>query len=154
MFSPGVSIPDLLKAIAKAKEVYEAFFGVYGNAPDRIKELADTVKYLHEVLTDCQTLLEKRRVPFPGLALLRRKLDECKALIQKYSELCPTTQASNADDVDVLEPTGEERRRIQTIRRVWQTTHYAFSADEVTRLKDDLSREMVKLNTFILIWAL
>jgi predicted nuclease with TOPRIM domain len=143
MAFPGISALEIVKIIAKAKEVYEAFADDYQNAPNRIKELADTIKYLHDILEELRIQLETYRADYPGSNSFAKKLQECEAFVQRYSELRP---------VEYSEPSSSRSRLSHAARRVWQTTRWAFA--DATQLKEGLSQEMLKLNTFILVFAL
>jgi hypothetical protein len=69
-----------------------------------------------------------------------RKLDECNAFLERYSELKPAGFTISGDTP------------LKRVRRVWKITCYAF--DNASQLKADLSQEMLKLITFVLIFSL
>jgi hypothetical protein len=144
MSFPTISVPEILEVLNKCRHIYETFFDEYDKAPNRIKELADTIKYLDTILEDFKEQLARYKTSYPGTASFARKLDECDAFIVKYSELKPV------DDPEAEDGRNGNRRRL---RRIWQTTKYAFE-ESSAQLKDGLSQEMLKLNTFILVLAL
>jgi hypothetical protein len=65
MVTPGFAVTELLQAIKKAKQIYDAFRDEYDRAPARIKEVVDTCKYLHGVLVDCKSLLDMYGEVYP-----------------------------------------------------------------------------------------
>jgi hypothetical protein len=142
MAVPGVSALEILKVLRKAKKVYETFADDYDNAPNRIREVTDTVKFLHDILAELHVELERYRADYPGAESFNRKLQECERFIDKYSELRPVSKH------------GKERGdgALKSVKRVWQTTRFAF--DDASQLKSDLNDEMVKLNTFMFVFAL
>lgn len=146
MAAPGFSVTDLLQAADKAKHVYNTFYGEFDNAPARIQELAETSKYLHDILENVRKIVEWYGVVFPGESSFNKRLEECDTFIDKYSALQPIDPA----DASAI---ANGKTIPQRFRRVWLTTRYAFNHNS-DRLKDGLLLEMQKLNTFILVYAL
>ena len=143
----GFSIPDLLQGIAKAKNIYDTFTDEYESAPARIKELVDTAKYLHDVLQDCQILLEQSGDAYPHEATFDRKLDECEAYIKQYKAL-------KEDHLEAVTRQTFASRLLHTSQRVLQTTQFAFDDQRAKDLKDGLQLEIQKLLLYILVVAL
>ena len=140
MTVPGFSVSELIAALKTVTNVYDAFFDDFQNAPARIRELAETSKYLHDILENFLTLLAHYGGVFPAETTYRRRLAECEAFINKYSELKP------------VDPTNERCKLPQRYRRVWQTTKFAF--DDVQSLEHRLSLEIQKLVPYIVLFAL
>ncbi|KAK2755574.1 hypothetical protein FQN54_006514 [Arachnomyces sp. PD_36] len=146
MAAPGFSVFELLRAADKAKHVYNTFYGEFDNAPARIQELAETSKYLHDLLENVRKIVEWYGVAFPGESSFSKRLEECDSFISKYSALQPV----DTSDAGV----SANGKTIQhKVRRVWLTTRYAFNHSS-DQLKGGLLLEMQKLNTFILVYAL
>ena len=144
MAAPGFSVFELLQAADKAKHVYNTFYGEFDNAPSRIQELAETSKYLHDILENVRKIVEWYGVVFPGESSFNKRLEECDSFIKKYSALQP---------VDPADASSSDKSVQQRFRRVWLTTRYAFNHNS-DELKAGLLLEMQKLNTFILVYAL
>jgi hypothetical protein len=85
--APGFSVSELWAAGRKAKKIYDAFFGEYDNAPDRIKELVDTCSYLNHVLGEVATILGEYGDTYSEEQAFKRKLQECEAFLSDYSAL-------------------------------------------------------------------
>jgi hypothetical protein len=84
MSVPGFSITELARAAQKLKEICNAFFDEFENAPARISELVETCNYLSTVLEEFGALLGDS---YPQETTFKRKLDECYTFITKYSAL-------------------------------------------------------------------
>ena len=140
MTVPGFSVSELIAALRAATNVYNAFFDDFQNAPARIRELAETSKYLHDILESFLTLFAHYGGVFPAETTYRRRLAECDAFIGKYSQL------------KLVDSTDERCKLPQKYRRVWQTTKFAF--DNAQRLEHLLSLEIQKLVPYILLFAL
>lgn len=80
----GFSVTELAGAALKLKEICNAFFDEYENAPARISELVETCNYLSTVLEEFGALLGDS---YPQETTFKRKLDECYTFITKYSAL-------------------------------------------------------------------
>jgi hypothetical protein len=144
MSGPGFSIPELIQAISKCKNIYDTFRDEYESAPARIRDLVDTCKYLRDVLEDIKSTVGD---VYSQEHSFGRKLDECNAFISKYKSL----------KEDYLRSEGEATMTAmlrQKWEQVWQTTTYAFDSDRARDLKDALSLEIQKLVLFILVFAL
>jgi hypothetical protein len=140
----GFSATELIQAIAKCKNIYDAFTDEYESAPSRIKELVDTCKYLRDILEDFQSILGDI---YPQGISFGRKLDECSAFIEKYKSLKEGYLAF------INETTITSRVRYAW-DRAWQTGQFAFDGTRARDLKDALSLEIQKLVLFILVFAL
>lgn len=57
MFIPKFSINQIFNAVVH-KRVYDAFHDEVDNAPSRIRELAETVKHLDDVLDNLRKVME------------------------------------------------------------------------------------------------
>jgi hypothetical protein len=84
MSVPGFSITELAQAARKLKEVCNAFFDEFENAPSQISGLVETCNYLSTVLEEFGELLGNS---YPQETTFKRKLDECYTFITKYSAL-------------------------------------------------------------------
>jgi hypothetical protein len=144
MAAPGFSVSELIQAIAKCKNIYDAFTDEYESAPARIKELVDTCKYLRDILEDFVAILGDA---YPQENHFLRRLEECDAFIQRYRSLKQGYLAS------VAETTITSRIR-QQWEMVWQTGRFALDGDRARGLRDGLSLEIQKLVLFILVFAL
>ena len=138
MAQPGFSISELVVAIAAAKKVYNSFFHAYESAPAKIQDLTDTLRYFRDALIDLETILRHYGTFYHGQLSFTRKLEECEAFLQEYSELRP--EHSTAPN---------ETTTRQKVRWVWQTTKLAFD-DATTSLRDGLSLELEKLTNFFM----
>jgi hypothetical protein len=89
MIVPGFSIPDLFQALGKAKEIWDAFYGEFDNAPYRIKELNDSFNFLRSALVTCHNLCQLQGIELPSSLVhpFMHKLQECQAFIHKYRSL-------------------------------------------------------------------
>lgn len=139
MGAPGYSVNDLLKAISKCKDIYDAFAGEYDNAPARIQDLVDTCRYLHDVLGNIQWMFGDHNYPQESAFVSR--LAECEDFIHHYQHLKKDFQKAH----------GTRKDRWLA---AWETTKYAFDHDRAEKLKHALSLEMQKLMLFILVFAL
>lgn len=95
MSVPGFSITELARAAQKLKEICNAFFDEFENAPAQISELVETCNYLSTVLEEFGALLGDS---YPQETTFKRKLDECYAFITKYSALNRQHQSEVAQD--------------------------------------------------------
>ncbi|MCJ1477787.1 hypothetical protein MMC13_006460 [Lambiella insularis] len=147
MAGPGFSVTELLQAINKGKDIYNAFRDEYENAPARICELIDTLNYLTAVLQDVQSLLDQYGDVYPQEANFGRKLDEVEAFIGKYKTLKRAYGETAAKKSFAVKVRG-------TWLQAWQTAHYALDDQRARDLKDGLQLEIQKLLLFILVFAL
>jgi hypothetical protein len=141
MFTPWELKFSISDVVVQAKQVYGAFHDEFDSTPNRILELAETINHLHDVLDNVRKVMEWYGLFFPEESSFCRRLEECEAFIGRHSELEP------AELVSV-----ERDDRSRRMRRVWQTTRYAFDNDAV-QLNHDLILELRKLNTFIVVLA-
>jgi hypothetical protein len=162
MAVPGFSITELLGAIKRSKDIWDAFFGEFDNAPNRIKELNETICFLNSTVSVCARLAELQggeiyRISIldplssyflEGVALppqyvysFMRKLRECEAFTRKYRSL---TDA----------PRHGHNQMIECGRRGRDTIIYAFDGD-VAKRKNDMMVELQKLNNLssLLQWS-
>lgn len=133
MAVPGFSVSELLAALKKLRDVWDAFFDEFDNAPGRISELNDTILILDSALQFFAGLSQFQGVP-PPLRLVHsylHKLEECRKFIKKYESL--TGRQSHGQNL------------IQIGRKSRDTIRYAFDGDAAI-LKNDLMLEAQKLN--------
>ncbi|KAF1982390.1 hypothetical protein K402DRAFT_424657 [Aulographum hederae CBS 113979] len=138
----GVSITEVIVTFKKLKEVYDTFNDEYDGADNRIKELFETSNLLHDVLEEAEVLLAHWNRTFPAQESFVMKLKELDHFIKKYSTLVPVKPGQ---EVTSEYPPPKWKRR-------WQITRFAF--DDAEKLKNDLSREMQQLVTFVTFLAL
>jgi hypothetical protein len=136
MAVPGYSIPELFQLLSKVKDIWDAFYGEFDNAPNRIGELIDSFEFLRSALVTCHNLCQVQSIELPNSLVrpLVLKLHECQTFTRKYHSL-----------------TGEAEFHASQTRRMLQrgvdTIRYTFDGD-AAKLKTDLTSEAIKLNTF------
>ncbi|OCK75628.1 hypothetical protein K432DRAFT_429280 [Lepidopterella palustris CBS 459.81] len=141
MSFPSFSIPEIIRAIETATRIYDAFFDNYDNASARIRDLADTVKYLRDILSCFHALFAQYGGVFPAEASFEKCLEECDAFLKKFRMLRPDNAAQGTGNLQ------------QISRWVWQTARFALADDQAQRLEKRMSLEIQKLVPFILLFA-
>jgi hypothetical protein len=83
----GYNTSDFLTAAAASKKLWDAYFGLYDNAPNRVRELCDTIKFVKGTLARYGALFRRIGEPAPVLVSVGAKLIECDDFLEKYSGL-------------------------------------------------------------------
>lgn len=144
---PGFSVSEIVTAIQKCRDIYNAFKHQYENAPAKIKELVDTCGYLGDVLEDLKQLFEYHRDIYPQHNSFSHKLAECQSFIDSYGPL----KENYLRSIGQVTFTSKIRDGWET---AWKTGRFAFEGDKVRDLKDGISLEIQKLVLFILVFSL
>lgn len=121
MAVPGFSVNDLIQALGQAKRVYDAFFSEYANTAAQVRDLADDIEQFHKNLTKHQQIVEERGLEYSGYAGVKRTLDSCYRFLDDYKEVL-------------------DRRRRKSVVGAFKTTRFIFEADEVIRLRSQISK--------------
>ena len=141
MASPlGFNVGEFIQAIRKSKQIYDTFYDEFDKAPEQIKLLVSTSKYLHDILSESESLLKQCDRTYPGHSTFIRRLNETDAFIRKHCTLVETESDGTGS------PPGYQR--------VWHTLKYAFGERRAKKIHDGLMIEMQKFITFILMLAL
>ena len=122
------------------QEILDVYFDGLADAPDRLKDLICTVKFIHDVLIESIKFLRQCNKTFLGQERFIRKLRECNDFIHRHCTLLP--------DVVDREPRSPAR-----YRKVWHHPN-AHGNDIAKSVNDGLSVEMEKLITFIFLVAM
>jgi hypothetical protein len=141
MASPlGVNISEFTQAIRKARQIYDTFYDEYDRGPEQIKMLVSTSKYLHDILSESESLLTQCDRAYPGHPTFMRRLNETDAFIRRHCTL--------------VELESDETGSPPGYQRIWHTLKFSFSERRGKKIYDGLMIEMQKFITFILMLAL
>lgn len=140
----GYNISEFFAAAAAAKKLWDAYFDDYDNAPNRVKELCNTIQFVKDTLARYGALFQRvgEKEPASALVSVTAKLKECDDFLGKYSGL------QSYDESGQRGSKGAWR-----LRRVWQPGLYAFDSS-AKNLSSALGLEMQKLTQVVSITVL
>ncbi|KAI8629680.1 hypothetical protein F5Y19DRAFT_484584 [Xylariaceae sp. FL1651] len=127
MTSPGFSVTELLKAIKKCKDIWDAFTDEYKNAPARVQKLVKTCKYLHDVLLDIKSVIGDN---YPQQASFLCTLQECEQFINKYRHL-------KEEYIHKEGGTSSKQRLRDNWLRIWETTKHEKQRETAGTISND-----------------
>jgi hypothetical protein len=131
MAVPGFSVNDLIQAIAKVKDVYDAFFDEYSNAPRQLRELRDELQRLQDELFGLKQIEQETGRSYTGRDALQRTLNECEAFVKNHK--------------NALSRSRGVVRRGDNARGILETGLFAFEQENFERLLDHLNRRRIEL---------
>lgn len=120
MAVPGFSVSDLIQALAKAKEVYDAFFNEYTNTAAQVRDLADDIDLFRMNLQKHKDNVERAGLEYSGYAAVSRTIDSCYRFLEEYK--------------DVL-----DKKRRKSVVGAFKTAKFTFEQDEVNRLRGQIA---------------
>jgi hypothetical protein len=87
MAVPGYSIPELLQAIKKIKDIYDAFWHPYKKYSRRLEDFRDELDQLYEALDVNASIYEWTGKQYPGLRPFYNTLQRCKVSLEKQQNV-------------------------------------------------------------------
>ncbi|KAF2088729.1 hypothetical protein K490DRAFT_63943 [Saccharata proteae CBS 121410] len=84
MMDLGYSISELINLGINLKRIYDSFFAVYDNAPNRIRQLMRLVERFTSQLCELDWILKRTGREYPGQDDFKETLEECQSFIEEY----------------------------------------------------------------------
>ncbi|KAK5724655.1 hypothetical protein LTR15_004702 [Elasticomyces elasticus] len=140
MAGPGYSVTDLIQAVKKVKDIYDAFFDEYQNAPRKLGELQKELQRLQEELQGLKQIEQETGKSYTGRDALQSTLDECETFLESHKSALVRSRAGLG--------------RSDTTLRVLKTGLFAFEQENFERLLDNLSRRRIELIGFYVLLLL
>ncbi|KAK1071559.1 hypothetical protein LTR74_003189 [Friedmanniomyces endolithicus] len=137
---PGYSVNDLILAISKVKDVFDAFFDEYQNAPRQLRDLRDELQRLQDELGGLKLIEVETGKSYTGRDALQTTLNECEAFVKSHKSALTRSRGG--------------LRRGDTASGVLQTGLFAFEQQSYERLLDHLSRRRIELVGFYVLLLL
>ncbi len=120
MAGPGFSITELIQALGKVKDVYDAFCNEYTSSASQIRDLTNDIHQFHTNLENHKKILVTRGLGYPGYEAIHRTLDRCREFLEQY---------------DVV----KKGRRMSAMGAL-KTVQFVFEEKEVNQLRSQISR--------------
>jgi hypothetical protein len=125
MAGPGFSITELIQALGKVKDIYDAFCNEYTSSASQLRDLNNDIHQFHTNLEHHKKILVARGLGYSGYEAVQRTLEQCRKFLEPY---------------DVV-----KKGRKMSAMGALKTVQFVFEEKEINRLRDQISRHQNSL---------